>query len=204
MNLRLILVRHCQSYGNVDMAEKPSFRPDDPPLTPEGKRQAELLAARYSEGEIDKIYSSTLIRTVETVYPLAEKLGLPVITVPQLMEMNTGITGTDTAVLEKEFPLAVPDYSGWLMGEETTEITEGRADFCVKKIFGEGSDKETVLVATHGSFYGFILRRCLGLTLPESFNWQIDNCSVTEILFRDGKIPKLVCANDTKHLVGGI
>ena len=48
----------------------------DPALAPEGREQAERVAARLAAAGIDAIYVTTLRRTAETAAPLATRLGL--------------------------------------------------------------------------------------------------------------------------------
>ena len=56
------------------------------------------------------------------------------------------------------------------------------------------------MVVTHGSYFGYLLREALGISLPEAFCWQVDNCSVTRVIFRKDGIPKLSFSNYTGHL----
>lgn len=86
----MIFVRHAQSNGNAGIKEE-GFHPDDPRLTPLGEKQAQLFANRFSEGDIDCIISSSLLRTCQSVEPTAKKLGLKVKIMRELMEVNTGV-----------------------------------------------------------------------------------------------------------------
>ena len=52
----------------------PIYNPDS--LTPLGKRQAEAVAKRLAQHGIDKVYSSTSVRAIETATPLCELLKL--------------------------------------------------------------------------------------------------------------------------------
>lgn len=58
----------------------PIYDPDS--LTPLGKRQAEAVAKRLSRYGLDKIYSSTSQRAIDTAKPTCEILNMP----PELME----------------------------------------------------------------------------------------------------------------------
>ena len=53
----------------------PIYQPDS--LTPLGKREAEAVAKRLAAHGVDKIYSSTSNRAIETAQPLCELLGKP-------------------------------------------------------------------------------------------------------------------------------
>ena len=64
--MRILLIRHGRQNSplcNVDV-----------PLAEEGRRQAELLGERLSGEQIDAVWSSNLIRAVETADIINEKL----------------------------------------------------------------------------------------------------------------------------------
>lgn len=203
----LLFIRHCESYGNLDFAENaPVYHPDDPPLTPLGLRQARALSSRFEKGDLDRVYCSSLIRTVQTVYPTAEKLGMSFDLLPQLMEYGTGIDMTDRDRLREHYPLAVirfPEGGGY--GGESEAEARKRAESAVDLILSETKPGERVAVVTHGSIMGFFIRYLLGITQPEPFRWIFDNCGVTDIILKaegSGEKPRLACANDRAHLFG--
>jgi broad specificity phosphatase PhoE len=67
-------------------AEKALTPPDDPPLSPTGEARAAALAEQLGRAPrglgIDCIYVSEFRRTQDTVRPLANRLGIPMIVVP--------------------------------------------------------------------------------------------------------------------------
>ena len=199
-NVDLIFVRHGQSYGNANLPDAPDFHPDDPPLTPLGLWQAECLKERFAPGEVTKIYASTLLRTVQTVHPTAEKMGLPITLLPDLREVGTKIGGTSAEVLREKTPLAIPCESAPLPFPETTAQLEARAERAIRNILDEAVNDDVILIATHGGFFGYLLREVLGISLPETFSWQVLNCSVTHIWLAPDALPKLICAGDVSFL----
>ena len=71
MVTRLYLVRHGQSAGNAEGR----FGGHSPTPFPNlGKEQAEITAQDLAKERINAIYSSDLIRAVQTAQPLAELL----------------------------------------------------------------------------------------------------------------------------------
>jgi broad specificity phosphatase PhoE len=70
--MTVILVRH---------AEKKIVPPEnkDPDLSPAGVARAEELARMFADSGIAAIYATQYKRTQQTVKPLADKLGLPVV-----------------------------------------------------------------------------------------------------------------------------
>ena len=206
-NLELIFVRHGESSGNIG-ADAPGFHPDDPPLTPEGLLQAGKLAARFSPGEFAAIYSSSLTRTCQTVQPTAEKLGMEVRVLRELMEVNTAVPNAAPEAILRLAPNAYADFCRAIKEEirfplqpQTAEACAARAAYCMDTVFSAAAEGDRVLICTHGGFIGYLLRHCLGLSLPETFNWQIDNAAVFHIKLYADRIPKLAAANDISHLL---
>lgn len=69
----LLLVRHAVALRSHDWSKPDHLRP----LTPKGYAQAEALAELLSPYVVTRILSSPFVRCVETVEPLALRLGLP-------------------------------------------------------------------------------------------------------------------------------
>lgn len=84
---RVLMIRHGESQGN---AEGFFAGQTDIPLTPLGHRQAACTAEYLKDRAIDRIYSSDLIRAMQTAEPTARMHGLPVIPEPGLREIFAG------------------------------------------------------------------------------------------------------------------
>lgn len=65
---KLLLVRHCTTSGQAP----------DAPLTDAGLRQAERLAGLLGGHDVDRIVSSPYRRAVQSIEPLAAKLGIAI------------------------------------------------------------------------------------------------------------------------------
>jgi broad specificity phosphatase PhoE len=78
----LYLVRHAKAGSRRDW-EGPDR---DRPLSRKGRRQAEGLVELLADRPVRRVLSSPYLRCVQTVEPLAEKLGLPVEQVAALGE----------------------------------------------------------------------------------------------------------------------
>src|SRR5688572_7531265 len=87
----LLLVRHGESAAAVEGESFPLVDGHgDPPLHPEGHRQAAAVADRLQHEDISAIYVTTLQRTAQTAAPLAEKLGIAPVVEPDLREVHLG------------------------------------------------------------------------------------------------------------------
>ena len=71
---KLYLVRHAKA------GERRLWEGDDlhRPLSPKGWKQAELLASRLAPLDVSALYSSPYVRCVQTLQPLADRLGIDV------------------------------------------------------------------------------------------------------------------------------
>ncbi len=87
MTTKIILIRHGQSLGN---AKQVLLGHTDLDLTELGYRQAEATAKALAEERIDVIYSSDLIRAMNTARPHGLLHGLDVIPDSQLREIYLG------------------------------------------------------------------------------------------------------------------
>lgn len=203
-NLEIYFVRHGESYGNVEIEPKPDFKKDNPPLTPNGLNQAQMLAVRFEKGDIDCIFASSLIRTAQTVHPVAEKLGLDIHILPDLMEVDTTISGADDEEYRQKAPLVVIGENltaGSVLpcGPENEESRWLRAQKCIDYLIETCRGKK-ILVATHGTFYSYLIKYLLGQQPPEEFYIKVRNCSITHVILTEGRAPALNTANDISHL----
>ncbi|MBQ3125728.1 MAG: histidine phosphatase family protein [Clostridia bacterium] len=84
---RIIAVRHAQSEGNLAHF---SCGQIDIALTPFGRLQAEETARFLDRYQIDRLYSSDLIRVLMTARPTAARQGLEIIRKTGLREICAG------------------------------------------------------------------------------------------------------------------
>lgn len=202
INADIFLVRHAQSCENSGEKYTPEFTPDDAPLSHLGKKQSLTLAERFAGEDIDMIFASTLIRTVQTMQSTAKKLGKPIIMLPELMEAETEISSTPAEKVLSLVPEAVlPSYKLFLPVPETPDQMQARAEKAVSKTLSLAGDGCRIIVTSHHDFFPYLIRAFLGLSLPAQTRWSVYNASVTHIRLRENKLPELVCLNDTSHLL---
>ncbi len=80
--MALLLIRHGLAGSRKDWNGDDRLRP----LNRKGERQARALATQLKAGSPARVLSSPFIRCVQTVQPLADKLGLKVEEVDELEE----------------------------------------------------------------------------------------------------------------------
>jgi len=182
----IYLVRH----GEHQDAE---YGVDDGPLSPRGRRQAELIADRLSGLALDAVWHSPLSRAAETARAIAERL--PAVDVqPSALLFDcvpSGMTDDTPAVFEPFF------------GSVTeAEIEAGRAqmgdavnEFLVRK---PGEVHEVLI--THNFVISWFVREVI--EAPE-WRWMTLNqahCGLTVIAQKQGRPWSLVTHNDLGHL----
>lgn len=72
--MKIYLVRHGESEGNIAK----THQPETSPLSLEGLRQADKLAARFDGTDAKKIIASPLMRTKQTAEAIAKVTGLEI------------------------------------------------------------------------------------------------------------------------------
>lgn len=152
MTCTLLLIRHGETAWNREGRYQGHA---DPPLSRAGQAQARRLARLCASFRIDAVFSSDLIRAVETAVPLAGAQALPVRTDPRLRELHFGIWDGRRAE-----DVIASDPAGWEAwfadpvtlsppGGETAEVLWDRFNAVLRQIVEEYHDK-TVAVVTHG------------------------------------------------------
>ena len=124
MKTKIYLIRHAESWANENGLYGGIT---DYPLSERGKDQALELAERLRNIEFGAIYSSPLSRAYDTIKPLAERQGKPILIEPDLTEIHVGEwEGIPWNELKQKYP------------KETTYITETQHHFGMKG--GEPTD----------------------------------------------------------------
>lgn len=165
----------------------------DGPLSPRGRRQAELIAARLSGLPLDAIWHSPLLRAAETARAISERIP-SVEAEPSALLFDCVPTG-----MTEETPAAFEPFFGSVT---EAEIEAGRAqmadavnEFLVRK----PGDVHEVLI-THNFVIGWFVREVL--EAPE-WRWMTlnqANCGLTVIAQKQGRPWSLLAHNDLSHL----
>lgn len=204
--VRLYLIRHGQSGGNV-AREEGRIVEYDPPLTPVGEEQARRLGERMASYGVDAVYSSPLQRAYRTGLAIAERTGHEITVLDDLQEINEPLKE------EPRTPQALPDGVTYemlkarfeqdptwdtLAGGESSANFRARISGAIERIVAENPGKR-VAITCHGGVIQTYVAIVLGLTTD--FPFYAFNASVTSIrAHRDRRV--LWRLNDLAHLDG--
>jgi probable phosphoglycerate mutase len=189
---RLLLIRHGESYANANgLAGGPL---GDGGLTPLGRRQAQALVERLTMSaeltEATALYTSALPRAIETEEML--RAALPVGLVPvvdaTINEINVGEgDGLPWAEYVERYGAPnwdlEPDAVTAPGGESLLGFYE-RCRSAIERLVAR-HPHELVVVVTHGGFIEQAMKNYQGLAPNVRLRPRIENCSMTEIEFRD-------------------
>lgn len=196
---RIILIRHGETAWNkVGRLQGTS----NVLLSPEGIRQAKLLAQHAPFHSVDAIYSSDLSRAITTAEILAEKFNLPVIQERGFRETNfgdwEGKLFTELMVVdgfEKFF--TQPDRVHPPNGETFLEC-QARVLTSLEEIIAD-SPGQSVVIVSHGAVIRLML--CAALELPIRKMWAINQVNMAVNIIRvDGGNITIELVNSTAHL----
>ncbi len=151
--MRLLLIRHGQTTSNVS-GSLDTARPGAD-LTDLGREQAELLVERLREEPIDALHASTLVRTQQTIAPLAAARALDVRIHDGLREWDAGDLEMNSD--EESVQVYVKVVLSWAEGRTDLRMPGGpdgaeafgRYDRAVAEIAATGS--ACAAVVSHGA-----------------------------------------------------
>jgi probable phosphoglycerate mutase len=204
----VILARHGASAPAIpgELFPTDSYGHGDPPLAPEGERQAQALAARLADEPAGALFVTTLQRTVQTAAPLAEASGLEPVVVAELREVYLGEweAGEWRIRLATGDPLAlrVVAQERWdlVPGGENADVFGARVRAGIERVVEATGPGGTAIAVVHGGVIGEICRQATD-SRPFAFVHS-DNASITRVVvFADGRW-LLRSFNDTAHLAG--
>jgi len=241
--MQLYIIRHAQSVNNALWTETggPDGRLPDPPLTELGHHQARLLAQHLATANADlasgydgdqnragyqitHLYSSLMLRAVQTGHHIAEALDLPLHIWEVIHEwggifefdLETGeprsLPGPNRHFFSERFsrvvlPETLGDEGWWNRPYDPPEKSAIRAAAFVQELLAKhGGTDHRVAIVTHGGFYQALMRHVIGAQPPhmllgqETEVWfRVNNTAVTRIDFRDTSI-SLTYLNRLDHL----
>lgn len=208
--MRLILVRHGQSQGNIEAR----IQGDDDPLTELGRTQARAAgAALAGRGDITHLYASSLDRAFETASIIGEAIGLAPARVPGLAEINAGTAAgllwaewaaqnrEEASRIEAQERLLADRWAGGESGQEFADRVFAAYDEIVNRHLGTA---DVVVAVSHGGPLAWISARVHGDPIDQwpSGRGIFLNCSISELSVGADGHGDVVAWNGTDHLDG--
>ena len=229
--MNVIFVRHGEAWNNLPNARELILeKGPDSYLTDRGRAQAQrvgaALAARRSTGaagpweterRIEVVYSSLMIRAVQTGAAIADACDVPHIGVPILHEGGgLGISfepsmrdrvfpGADEALLQSlspgiELSEPIAPTGWWRRSYEDRSEWAARARRIVEWIKNL-REHDTVCVVTHGDIFGAIMRELVAR--GHEWSYPLVNTGRTRVYLSEPAV-SLVYHNRFDHLSNGL
>lgn len=232
----LYLIRHGQSANNL-LAEQLLGRPGpsrfetymkqrvaEPPLTEMGEKQADRLGAYVRGMAITRLYCSPMLRTMQTIKPVADSLDCQPSVWIDLHEHGgiflrsgadaqaVGFPGLNRAEMSSMFPgygLDGIGENGWWHGaEEDRASCHARAVRVAEELhrMAKASEEdEGIAAVSHGTFMDSLLKALIGRLPGNEFYFNHNNTGITRVDFSpsktDGSMSVTVrYVNRTDHL----
>ncbi len=181
---RVLAIRHGETAWNVDGRIQGQL---DIPLNDTGRWQVHRLALAVADEGISAIYSSDLLRALETAQAVARGCGQPVTTEVGLRERGFGsFEGMSFDEINRRWPeqgerwrKRDPDFSA--PGGETLREFSARAVACVARLAARHPG-ETIGVVSHGGVMDCLYRAATRVALDAPRSWQLGNASINRLL----------------------
>ena len=201
----IYIARHGETKYNRE--GKMQGRGIDAPLNEKGRLQARAISEELKEVSIDHIFSSSLMRSMETAEIIAWTLRMKYHSYPELDEMNFGkFEGRPSAEIEEELNEV---HRTWKDGNTDYAIDGGgespgmvldrvlsRTDDILQKHAGE-----TLLFILHGRLIRILLSHWLGYPLSDMHRIEHSNGALYHFKKNDASF-ELGYLHKTEHLQG--
>jgi broad specificity phosphatase PhoE len=209
--MELYLVRHGQSEANAGLTLEL-----DSKLTEIGRTQAKITADRLASEGITRAFVSPLLRTLQTIEPICEKIKLRATAFPLVCEYFSAkspgfltFEGLSPQTIRERFPFVdiSTDFSctlpWWPQQFETRQTAFERAvrvrDEILKRF---ANTDEKILIVSHADPIGQLIEAFTRIDPhPEYPPWS-DNCAITrlDVPAEPGAPATVIIQNDTSHL----
>ncbi|MBX3291856.1 MAG: histidine phosphatase family protein [Acidobacteria bacterium] len=202
---RLYLIRHGQSAGN---AQGRFGGHGTTPLSELGVAQAEATAKALAKEKIDAIFSSDLLRAIQTAEPLAREIGVEVRTSPAFRERHVGVLEGLTFDESRErhpkdyYALVNRNVHHVITGGESYRQLLLRITSELDSIVSEHRGRR-IAIFSHTGAICFLTLHLLGAIHRNTKQtpWLItSNCGINRFEFRGPRNVRVLALNDTRHL----
>lgn len=230
--MELYFIRHGQSENNANLELDGAQDVPDPELTETGRAQAARLSRFLRDSQarrpdtqkntqnqngfgLTHIYTSLMVRAVNTAMPAAKALGLPLVAWPEIHETGgifsredgdemKGLPGKTRSYFQTHYPdLILPDWvdeSGWwnrpFEASEVRQQRAGRVWADLLDYHGDrpGRDEHRVALVSHGGFFMHLFTSALGIEMPtRQSTWHeywflMNNCAISRLDIKNGQV----------------
>lgn len=197
--MRLIVIRHGQSEADILRVCEGWA---DFNLTEEGHHQAEIMSQVVSSKyKIDKIYTSTLKRAIQTAQHLADNIEVPLIQEEKLKEFNNGLRAKlpyEEAYSKYPYiptPIHAANY------EQESELNfRMRAEYVLSKIISENEQNSTIAIVSHGGMIMRLYQAFLQLPIDSNIKFLTGDACFHEWEIKDNQ-RFIICSNCDPSLI---
>lgn len=202
---RMLLMRHGATEYNEQVPYILQGTTMDPPVSANGRRQISALAKATADLPIAVVYHSPMVRARQTAEAVAAARAVPLVLVPELIEIDIGVwEGLHWTIVKDRWPAEYqafmdPDAKevGYLGGENFVQVRD-RAVPTLERLAANHPD-EVIAVVSHNVLNRIALAQWIGLPLPLSRRLPQENACINVIDFPQGK-PKVRTINLVNHL----
>ena len=200
----LYLIRHGATANNLEKPPRVQGQASDPPLTPQGAQQAKETGKFLRRAALSSVYSSPLLRAVQTAEAVAAPHALAVQICPDVIEVDTGKwDGLNWDEIQRDFPEAyhsfmqTPETHGYPSGEIMSDVL-ARSSAAIEKLMSENLGHSIAMVA-HNVVIKCYLGHVLGLPSVKARSLSQKNCAINLLRSRRDKV-KLITLGAVFHL----
>ncbi len=180
---RLLLIRH----GEVETRYQNKFGGSvDMNLSPNGRRQAKILADYLRRKTIDAIYASPMRRVQQTLAPTLKLNGHSPTILDGLREIDFGDwTGLGWPEVEEQFKFRAHEWLEQITDHgvpngESGKVFRARVEPCLREILSRHRG-HNVAVFCHGGVIRMMLAILLKLPLPKTNHFDIEYAGITQV-----------------------
>lgn len=203
---KLFLIRHGQSAGNAEGR----FGGHSPtPLSTLGVKQADAAAHALQREGITAIYSSDLLRAVQTAEPLSRLIDVPISATKAFRERHVGVL---EGLTFDESKAAHPDDFYALVNRNLNHvITDGES---YRQLLDRTTDElwkilnshigGRVAIFSHTGVICYLTLHLMGAIHrgTKTTPWLItSNCGINRFEIRSRRNIRVIALNDTRHLM---
>jgi probable phosphoglycerate mutase len=197
----LVVVRHGETAWNADGRIQGH---QVVPLNERGRDQAVLLGKRLASEKVEAIYSSDLLRTMETAEAISQVVQLEILKEAGLREWSLGVLeGRRPEDSRSDYPDVVEAYErrdpdGEIPGGETIRDRYARTTSCLRRIARDEAGR-CVVVVSHGGVLDDLYRMVNEIPLEKERDFDLYNGGIHRFDVTDDQWTMTVWG-DIEHL----